>query len=279
MNSFRSTLALTLALSTGLAAQGQTADRSKTFNYGDSEWGGTTRFAGHAAFSTAQRTPILRDLIADLGAEVLDHVNLAGHRVEAFYERGDLDVTLGAGFSLQGITYSPAIAMAMTERIGGFTIYRRESDQITTTTFNPSTQNLVVGRGFQELVQVGPVTVTLYANGVADIDLTLRPRLALVPPSVGLQLDGRGEVNGAFGTSIDVLGFAVGVDGLVDLADPKGDIEVHTTFVTVGGSVGWSVDSIHLFLQVFARAFGLEWRTTILNNDFAGTKGSIPFEI
>ena len=34
MNSFRSTLALTLALSAGLAAQGQTADRSKTFNYG-----------------------------------------------------------------------------------------------------------------------------------------------------------------------------------------------------------------------------------------------------
>ena len=48
---------------------------------------------------------------------------------------------------------------------------------------------------------------------------------------------------------------------------------------TVGGSVGWSVDSIHLFLQVFARALGLEWRTTILNNDFAGTKGMLPFEI
>ncbi len=278
MNLLRNSLPLALALVSCAGLAAQSAERTRTFSYGDSEWGGSARFAGHAAFSTTQRTAILRDFTGDLGAEVQTHANLAGNRIEAFDVRGDFDANLRGSFSLSGISYSPSVAIALNVRIGGATIYRRESTQTASAAFNPSTRNLVAGRGFNELVQVGPVAVTVYANGVADIDCNLRPRLALLPPSIGLELVGTGEVNGSFGASVGVLGFAVGVSGTVDLADPRGTVEVHTNFVTVGGSVGWSIDAIRLFLQVFARAPLLpEFRVTVVDRDFAGTTGSLPF--
>lgn len=76
-----------------------------------------------------------------------------------------------------------------------------------------------------------------------------------------------------------MFGVEAGVIAALDLADPVVDVDVRTDFATISGSLSWTIPSVRLFLQVYARAFGTTWPLTLLDLYVPARNGSAPISM
>lgn len=247
-------------------------DPSRTFSYGNTEYGGSVTVAGHAAF---QRSGLF-GLSADLGGSLTKRVRMSGVEREALHYAGDLDATFGLR-SLRPFAYGYGVAVGATVRVGGYTVFSRTHTDAREIGADLAPANVFGSGGIGDTIVVGPFSLNVRSQVRTSMDLSLRPSVAVVPPSVGLQLRGDAEVEGSASASVGAFGVTAGVRADLDFADPVITVDVRTDFTTINGSLAWSIESIHLFLQAFASGFGAEWVVTVLDRDFNGTRGSLPF--
>lgn len=250
-------------------------DASHTFRYGNSEFGGSVRVTADADFES----PSLLQKSASLDLSTTARIRMSGVEREAVHVAGGVDAAFQGIFRNGRLGYTYGIGVNGTVRIGGYTVLSRTRSDTVEIGAGIAPANVYGGRGIADSFTIGPFTLEVRANARASFDLSLRPTINLLPPSVGLALDGQGPVDGSYALAVGLFGLTAGVSAHVDLADPVVTLEVHTNFVLQGGSISWVVDRVFVTISGFVRGFGVDLRQTFRDLEFAGSRGSQHFGV
>ncbi|MFO1054693.1 MAG: hypothetical protein U1F36_20920 [Planctomycetota bacterium] len=275
MNAFHKTLALCLTLTAGLAAQGGQYDR--TLDFGTADWGGNIRVAGHSNYSDVNTTLLRRVQTSDIGHLASSSLRMDGRVREAYSITCDSDASIVSDFSLATRTTSrvATIANSMAVRINGNTVFSYAGSNTAARAVDLLPLDLFGSNGYAVTVQVGPYAVTLRERATSDVNATLTPRLSTSTLTAGLNLTTQVQLEGSAFASLSALGVTVGVDSVLDFADPTCSLDLSTDFRSAVAVASWAVGTIRMNLDVFARALGLEWRLPIVHFDIPGFSGSL----
>ncbi len=275
MNAFRKTLALCLTLAAGLAAQGGQFNR--TIDFGTAAWGGNLSVVGSASYSDTNLSLINRVQSGSLNLGAGSTLRMDGRAREAFAITvfDNSSITSSFDFATRSTSRSVQLNHGMNVRVNGSTVFTYTSNTNAARAVDLLPLNLFGSNGFSENVQVGPYSVSLRTNATSDVNATVTPRISTATLTAGVNLATNVQEEGSASATLSVLGVSVGVDSLLDLADPSANLDLSTDFRSATAVASWVVGIIRTHLDVFARAFGLEWRLPIVDLDVQGFSGSL----
>ncbi|MFO1054691.1 MAG: hypothetical protein U1F36_20910 [Planctomycetota bacterium] len=275
MNPFHKTLALCLTLAAGLAAQGGQFNR--TIDFGTAAWGGDLNLAGSAAYRDFYVNPLTRVQSASLSLYAASTLRMDGRGRVPFLILASDDSSISSVVDpvTRWVSRSTQVSHGMSVRVNGTTVFSYFSNTNAARTLNLSPLNLFGSSGYSEIVQVGPYSVSLRTNATSDVNATLTPRISTTTLTSGMRLAVNVQEEGSASASFSVAGVTVGVDSLLDLADPNLTLDLSTDFRSATALASWIVGTISTHLDVFAQSFGFRSRVPVVHLDVPGFSGML----